>query len=409
MSLRVLWVSQDFVPDRGGVQTYSGELVRALTAAGHRVEVVAPKAHGDRAHDGGFPCVIHRVACLRDAMPVASVPTVSRLLGAGRFDAVVCAQWNTALGPAIARARRRVGCLAIAAHGRELLWRPALGGAMYARARRELLGRADVVFAVSRFTARLAAELGIAPAKLEVVRNGTDPRAFDDPRLVAMGAALRARHGGPLVVTVARLVPHKGIDTMLRAIARLGGVRYVVVGAGPDAPRLRALASALGVADRVIWRDRADDRERSAWLHAADVFALLSRRRGCDVEGFGIVLLEAAACGKAVLAARSGGIPDAVVDGATGVLCDGDDPQTVAGHLDALLGDPVRRDTLGRAARARLERELDWSHAAAAIAARLHSNVARVHRSVTDPQHLVIGAPHPAATLPLGRGPSLPG
>lgn len=381
MSLRVLWVTQDFPPERGGVQTYSAELVRALALLGHRVEVVAPTADGAAEHDGRFPCPVHRVRCPRDAMPIAASTRVLERLGRGGFDVVFCAQWNTAGAAAWARARGWVGRLAIAAHGRELLWRPPVARAAYDHARRRVLGRADAVFAVSGFTGGLVGELGVDPARTWVVANGTDPRAFDDPAAVARGAALRAHHGGPLVLSLARLVPHKGIDVVLEAIASLpalGGLRYVVLGDGPDHARLHALAQRLGVAHRVIWRPRVDDDERAAWLHACDVFALMSRRRGCDVEGFGIALLEAAACRRPVIAGRSGGVADAVQDGVTGWLCPPEDPAAVARRLQALLADRELGRAAGEAGRERLERAFTWGHAARSITAVLERAVEQV-------------------------------
>ncbi len=380
-SLRVLWVTQDFPPERGGVQTYSAELVRALVGLGYRVEVVAPAADGAAAHDGRFPCAVHRVGLPRDTMPVAASARVLERILRERFDVVFCAQWNTAGAAALARARGWVGALAIAAHGRELLWQPPLARGTYDRARRRVLRRADAVFAVSGFTGGLVGELGVEPQRTWVVPNGTDPAAFDDPAAVARGAALRARHGGPLVLSLARLVPHKGIDVVLQAISTLSepaGLRYVVVGDGPDRPRLEALARRLGVSDRVIWRARVDDDGRAAWLHACDVFALMSRRRGCDVEGFGIALLEAAACRRPVIAGRSGGVADAVQDGVTGWLCPPEDPVAVARRLEMLLSNRELGRAAGQAGRERLERAFTWRHAARSIAAALERVVEQV-------------------------------
>jgi len=400
MSLRILWVSQDFAPERGGVQTHGVQLVRALAAAGHAVEVVAPRAAGDREHDARMPGPVHRIAVPRDTMPLGCVPAVTRLLARGRFDAVVCGQWNTASGAVIARARDHVATLAIAAHGRELLWQPKLGVAAYDRFRRMIIGRADLVLAVSRFTAGLVAGVGVERSRIAVVPNGTNPAEFDDPLARTRASALRLEHGAPLVVTVARLVARKGIDTVMRAMARLRGpvdARYAVVGSGPDRARLHALAQTLGISSRMIWCEHADDRERTAWLHAGDVFALVARDEGHDVEGFGIVLLEAAACGKPVLAGRAGGMADAVVDGSTGILCASTDVDEVTRRLQSLLDDPVGARAMGTAGRARVERELTWTHAAAEIAERLA--VASGHRSVTTSPHCVIAPPHGAPIL----------
>ena len=122
MSLRVLWVTQDFPPDLGGIQTYSAELVRALVTLGVHVEVVAPTRDGADVHDRRFPARVHRIAVPRDAMPIAASLRV--LVERGHFDVAMHAQWTTATGSLAARRRGRIGRVVVAAHGRELLWRP---------------------------------------------------------------------------------------------------------------------------------------------------------------------------------------------------------------------------------------------------------------------------------------------
>lgn len=378
--MRLLWVSQDFPPDKGGVQTYSAELVQALVERGHELEVVAPRVDGADGWDAGFVCPVHRVPVPRDTMPVASVPQVAARLAGGRFDAAVHAQWNTAAGGVVARRRGWIRALAIAAHGRELLWTPTVGRGPYDRVRRRALAAADRIFAVSHHTAELVRGLGVAPERVTVVHNGTHPDRFALPGVQARAAALRAEHDGVLVLTVARLVPHKGIDTMLRAVALLAPslpqLRYVVLGRGHDRDRLHRLASSLGIADRVHWVEGAEAFELAAWLHACDVFALMSRDRSPDVEGFGIALLEAAACGRPAIAGRSGGIPDAVEHGVTGLLCAPERPAEIAESLRTLVIDAALRERLGAAARTRLVEQLTWGHAAARIEAALGEDVA---------------------------------
>ncbi len=378
--MRLLWVSQDFPPDKGGVQTYSAELVQALVERGHELEVVAPRVDGADAWDAGFVCPVHRVPVPRDTMPVASVPQVAARLASGRFDAAVHAQWNTAAGGALARRRGWIRALAIAAHGRELLWMPALGRGPYDRLRKQALAQADRIFAVSHHTAGLVRELGVSPDRVTVVHNGTHPDRFELPGVQARADALRAEHGGVIVLTVARLVPHKGIDTMLRAVAMLAPslpqLRYVVLGRGHDRERLHRLAASLGIAGRVHWVEGAEAFELAAWLHACDVFALMSRDRSPDVEGFGIALLEAAACGRPAIAGRSGGIPDAVEHGVTGLLCAPERPAEIAESLRTLIVDAALRERLGRAARLRLVEQLTWGHAAARVEAALAQDIA---------------------------------
>jgi phosphatidyl-myo-inositol dimannoside synthase len=199
-----------------------------------------------------------------------------------------------------------------AAHGRELLLRPVarlrLAQRLYDVARRRVLRGADGIFAVSRYTAGLARGLGVDPGRIHVVPNGVDAARLDLPDAAERSRRFRERHGlvgRPCFVTVARLQPHKGIDTGIAALPALRrhvpGATYVVVGDGPDAERLRGLAAQLGVSESVRMLGRVSDDDVVDALLACDAFALLSRETASDVEGFGLVLLEAGACGKPVL------------------------------------------------------------------------------------------------------------
>jgi phosphatidylinositol alpha-1,6-mannosyltransferase len=382
VSASVLWVTQDFPPDKGGIQTYSAELVRALVELGHEVDVVAPERPQARAYDRAFPARVHRLPGPRDAMPAIAIPFVLAMTGRKRFDVVVHAQWPTATGSVLARRRERIGALVLAAHGRELLWRPRVLAGAYDRWRRTVLHAADRVVAVSRYTGGLVRDLGVDASRTCVVSNGTDVARLHRSAVIERAATLRATAAigpGPLVVTVARLVPHKGIDTVIRALPEVAravpGVQYVVVGGGHDRARLVQLAHAAGIAHRVHFVGCVDDDEVSAWLHACDVLALPSRERRPDVEGFGIVLLDAAACGRPVVAGRSGGIADAVIDGETGLLCDPDRTDEVARALIDVLRDRELARRLGAAGRERVERDFTWAHAGR----RLHAIVENAH------------------------------
>jgi phosphatidylinositol alpha-1,6-mannosyltransferase len=198
-------------------------------------------------------------------------------------------------------------------------------------------------------------------------------------------AAVRGAGEAPVILTVARLCArdrYKGVDQALRACAELRrrGVafRYRIVGEGDDRAWLEALAGSLGVADQVEFCGALPEAALLAAYDACDVFLLASReerqRRGLGFEGFGIVLLEAAARAKPVVAGRSGGIPDAVVEGATGVLVDSASPAAIADGVARVLGDAAWAAALGRAGRQRVLDEYNWDHAAAQVRA-LHQEL----------------------------------
>lgn len=235
---------------------------------------------------------------------------------------------------------------------------------------RPILGKAAVYVAISQWTAERRRALlegaGLpSEGRVRVVPPGTDPERWRPDQ--GGGRAFRRRRGlpdGRWLVSVARLVPHKGIDTTLRLIAALApehpDLHYLVVGRGPHEAALRRLAGSLGVADRFHLCTDVDDDELPAAYAAADIYLGLSREEGLDVEGFGIVLLEASAAGLPVVAGRSGGIPDAVAEGESGVLVNPLDVAEAAAAVSRLLADRLTVRRMGEAGRARVISGFTW-------------------------------------------------
>jgi phosphatidylinositol alpha-1,6-mannosyltransferase len=159
-------------------------------------------------------------------------------------------------------------------------------------------------------------------------------------------------------------VARKGVDATLRALPRVRGhlpdVVYLVVGDGPDLPRLRALAAELGVEEHVRFLPGVDYDLTPAYYNAADVVTMPCRDDPPEVEGFGIVFLEANACGKPVVGTYAGGIPDAIRHGETGLLVEPDDPDRLADAIVTLLTTPDTAARLGRQGREHVLREANW-------------------------------------------------
>jgi phosphatidylinositol alpha-1,6-mannosyltransferase len=192
---------------------------------------------------------------------------------------------------------------------------------------------------------------------------------------------VRARHGlgdAPVVCCVSRLVARKGQDMLIRALPRLAtavpDVRLLIVGSGPYDGTLRSLARASGVADRVTFAGAVPYAELPAYFRAGDVFAMPCRSRlgGLDIEALGAVFLQGAAVGRPVVAGRSGGAPEAVQDGTTGVVVDPESPSAIADVLAALLTDRDRAGRMGEAGAAWVHREWTWD----AMARRLQGLIA---------------------------------
>ena len=251
------------------------------------------------------------------------------------------------------------------AHGRELLHEPVPGKVarrVYGLLRRWTLRNSDRLCANSRFTARLLADDGVAADRIAVVGCGTDPDRYrpGDRAAARRRLDLQGRH---LLFTLCRLTPHKGIDTVIRAVARLEdmqGLLCLVGGTGPDRERLARLAGELGVGERIRFLGKVDEKEVADYYSACDLFAMLSRRDGADVEGLGIAFLDASACGRPVLGTRSGGIPDAVEHGRTGLLVEPGNAGQAAAAVRKLLNDRDYADRLGRQGRSRVEERFTW-------------------------------------------------
>jgi phosphatidylinositol alpha-1,6-mannosyltransferase len=244
-------------------------------------------------------------------------------------------------------------------HGEELTTlgrRPVAGWAI-----RKVLARAGAVFVNSRFTWGQVRGFGVPETRIRLARPGVDLVRFRPTD----GAWLRARYGAGdnrVVLTVGRLIPRKGQDTVIRIlpeVARHVPVVYWVAGEGTQAEqrRLEAIAEEHGVRDRVRFLGAVADSELPALYSACDVFVMLNRSTPeGDVEGFGMVFLEAGACGKPVVGGASGGAGEAVRHGQTGFLVrEGDDAAAVSA-LVRLLEDPALRERMGGQGRKFAER-----------------------------------------------------
>jgi phosphatidylinositol alpha-1,6-mannosyltransferase len=360
-----LLVTNDFPPKVGGIQAYLWELwsrldpstFTVLTASSHPDAAAFDRQQADRG------IRIERVA----APVLVPVPGhVRRIRSLARRTGASLVVLDPALplglvGPVLGLP------YAVVLHGAEVTVPGRLPLARHTLA--AVLDRARLVVAAGHYPAaeaRRAAPSMTAP--VVVVPPGVDLERFrplsDEER-----AKARATWGlppaGPLVVSVSRLVPRKGMDILIAAAAALEpsfpGLTVAIAGGGRDGSRLQALVRSTGAPVRLLGRVEDDDLPRL--YGAADVFAMACRNRWGDLEqeGFGIVFLEAAATGVVQVAGRSGGADEAVVDGETGlVVADPDDVGAVAHALRRLLGDAEGRLRMGRAARRRVEESFGY-------------------------------------------------
>lgn len=371
---RVLLVTNDFPPRPGGIQSYLAELVRRIVGA-HQVTVYAPQWKGADAFDSaarsaGYQVVRHPGTLM---LPGRAVDVrMRRLIADHGVDTV----WFGAAAPlALLAARARAaGATRVLAstHGHEVGWSML----PVARSVLRCIGDStDVVTFVSRYTRRRFASAFGAAATLEHLPPGVDTDRFRPDRTARDELRARYRLGGrPTVVCVSRLVPRKGQDMLIRALPmirqRVDGAALVIVGGGPYLPALRRLAQRHGVAEHVTFTGGVPPAELPAHHALGDVFAMPCRTRGAglDVEGLGIVFLEAAAVGVPVVAGRSGGAPETVLDNKTGLVIDGRSVDQVGEAVGALLADPDRAAAMGAAGRDWVTEQWRWDTIAARLA-----------------------------------------
>jgi phosphatidylinositol alpha-1,6-mannosyltransferase len=363
---RTLVVTNDFPPRQGGIQTFVAALLARRPP--ESLVVLASDSPGSAAYDAGLPYPVVRRPT---GMLLPTRATARAAVALARRHGCDSAFFGAAaplglLAPALRQAgiRHVVG----ATHGHETGW-VALPGSRHLLQR--IAGDLDVLTYISEYTrTRLEPALG-GRTRLAQLSPGVDVEQFTPH---ADGAAVRRTYGlgeAPVVVCVSRLVARKGQDVLVagwpRVLARHPDARLLLVGGGPAEASLRRAVSRLGLARSVVLTGSVAPDQLPAHYAAADVFAMpcRTRRAGLDVEGLGMVFLEAAACGRPVVAGTSGGAPEAVQDGVTGHVVEPRSSDAVADAIAGLLDDPARARVMGAAGRAWVEQRWSWTTIAA--------------------------------------------
>jgi phosphatidylinositol alpha-1,6-mannosyltransferase len=372
---RTLLVTNDFPPKVGGIQRTLWSLAAALPA--ERLTVIAPAWEGARAFDEDAPFELIRER-RRFIWPSSSfADRLERQVESNGSEVVLFGDAFplALLGPRLAA---RGTPYVVAAHGFDY-WLSTVPIA-HTVMQRMTSQAARVVVMCSEFIARRVRTAVPHEVPVSVLYPGADVERF---RLDLPTDDLRARHGlgdRPLVVCVSRLVPRKGQDILIRSMRavqrRVPEAALLIVGAGPHEARLRRLAERAPHRS-VSFVGEVPENDLPRYYSLGEVFAMPCRTRvgGLEVEGWGNVFIEAAACGRPVVVGDSGGARETVVQGETGLLVDGRDVNGVADAIATLLEDPAYARRLGKAGRARVEREHTWPRAAERLAAWLRAAV----------------------------------
>jgi phosphatidylinositol alpha-1,6-mannosyltransferase len=374
-----IFVTQDFGPDRGGMARRHVELCRRFGDDANSMSVSTVRFEGSGPFDRGENYPIHRQPFpFSEANRFANQVRWAAWLTENCRDIAVFHCGNIRpVGYAVVWASARLGIpYVVYVNGGDLLREreKSRRNVVKKATAKRLLGGAAGIAATSAWVAELAAEvmreIGVtSPPAIGAMDLGTDPNAFSPDR---DSGAMRKEWGigdAPVILTVARLVPHKGQDTIIRAVGLLKdefpGLRYVMVGEGHDERRLRALAEELGVAGMVIFAGPIGDAELAEAYATSTVYVGASRLdNDINVEGFGISFLEAAASGIPVVAGDSGGVRSAVRDGETGLVVPPSDADAFAAAIRGFLVDAEKRKSFGSAGRAAVESHFNWDRVA---------------------------------------------
>ena len=383
--MKHLLVTNDFPPKVGGIQNMLWELWRRLDPSTFAV-LTSPYA-GATEWDARQAFRVERTSgpvLLPHPLMVRRIERLARDFGAE----------HVVLDPALPLGlvgRSLSLPYSVMVHGAEITVPGRLPASRQALA--HVLRGASHVIASGRYPAAEAARAAGRELRVVQIPPGVDTQRFrplDDAQRRVARAKFGVSEHAPLVVGVSRLVPRKGFDVAIRAVARVAaasrtiggrrpdsqvdGVTMLIGGTGRDHDRLQRLIDELQAPVRLLGRVSDDD--LPALYGCADAFMMLCRNRwgGLEQEGFGIVFAEAAACAVPQIAGDSGGAAEAVVDGETGmVVCDPRNVDAVAESLRSLLGDTTRRNQMAMASRARAVNEFDYAVLVARLTATLRA------------------------------------
>jgi phosphatidylinositol alpha-1,6-mannosyltransferase len=376
--VRCLMVASTFAPLHGGSAVVYENLcmhmppgsIRVLTASTNYL--TGQEIGGWREHDSAVWFPIDRIRLLRPLMqpPPANIimsllrfafkdiplyagvlSAAARLVRQHKINVVCIGELVTGSWLGIALKKLFGTRLVIYVHGEEIT--TATGGRLHGNKRRDYLNAADKVIAVSSFTCdALTHEMGLRAEQVSLVQNGVDTDRFTPGE---RDESLMAKHklqGKKVVLTLGRLVARKGADMSIRAMAKVvrqrPDVHYLIVGEGELRPELERIIAQEELADHVTLVGKASEDDLVRYFRLCDLFLMPNRTMpDGDTEGFGLVFREANACGKPVIGGRAGGVVEAVVEGESGYLVNGEDPDEIAEKVLVLLNDEALARSLG--------------------------------------------------------------
>ncbi len=368
MSEKILCITNDFGPRAGGIETFVIGLIERLPK--NRIVVYTSKQDGSESYDLDW-LSNYGVEVIRDRSKILlPTPRVARNIGkVVNSQGISTAFFGAAaplalLSPSLAR--RGVKHIVALTHGHEVWWAKVWP---FTIAMKRIGRTTNHLTYLGDFTREAISRSLTLSSQREMVKiaPGIDTQHFvpsenEDQLRRDLGLLDKK-----IIISVGRLVHRKGQDQLVEAaptiLQEVPNAHIVFVGQGPHLAHLHKRVKELGLEKSVTFIGRITYSDLPRYIRLGDIFAMPSRSRfkGLEVEGLGIVYLEASACGLAVIAGRSGGAPDAVIEGVTGLVVDGTQSQEIARAAIDLLSNPERADAMGRAGRAWIEEKWTWN------------------------------------------------
>lgn len=367
---RILIIAFDFPPQIGGVSTYSKEIAQSFFDQGYEVLVLTK----DRGPHDSYPFQVVTIPLPNSGLLSVAKMTLAIRQWVKQFKPTFI--FNSLWLPDATSTYLALKSLnsnipySIVLHGMEILPH-SLKGKLRSQLvffKKEVFKKAKFCICISEFTKRIAQEQNLVSNKnLIVINNGVNPKIFQDEH--------NSKHKFPQLLTVARLMPHKGIDQAIMSLPPVvklfPTLTYKIIGSGPDKERLQSLTKKLKLEHHVEFLGTVPMESLSQHYSEADLFLLLSRQINHQVEGFGLVILEAALAKTPSLGGKSGGIPDAINDGTTGWLVDSEQTSDISKKLIDILSDPEKLKIVSQAAYDFTLKERTWEKVTKKIATQM--------------------------------------
>jgi phosphatidyl-myo-inositol dimannoside synthase len=372
---RVCVFSVSFPSQDGGIAVYAMEVARGLAARGIPVVVGAGSTdpQKDREIDAGLPYPVIRFPRVKNkaANLFYRVRALAACVRRLRPELVLAMDWYGAGTVAWALSGPLGFRYAVAAHGNEIL--QCRSNAILRAMCRVVMAGASRVIANSGSTSELVQEIVGVDVPVRTIPVGVSPSLLLSPM---SPAALRQQlgvSGRPVILSLGRLVRRKGHDRIMQAmpevIRAVPDAVWLIAGKGAYEDTLRGMAKTLSLEKHVVFLGYVDTPLKGAYYGLCDVYVLVPRtiEAEAEVEGFGIAFLEASLAGKPIVAGRSGGVSDAVIDGETGILVDPESPAEIASAVVRLLQNPHEARRLGENGRNRVLTGFTWDHTLARL------------------------------------------